>query len=66
MRMRMRIHIKAEYSNANANTLPSIHECIRDYFNSDYNTITHQLHMISKLFDCVITVKIIDHNRYTR
>ena len=58
--MRMRIHIKAEYSNANTNTLPSIHECIREYFNFDYNKITNQLHVISKLFYCVITVAIID------
>ena len=29
--------------------LPSIHEYIREYFNSDYNKITHQLHVISKL-----------------
>ena len=56
MRMRIRIHIKAEYSNANTNTLPSIHECIREYFNSDYNKITRQLHVISKLFYYVITV----------
>ena len=30
------------------------------YFNSDYNKITHQSHVISKLFYCVITVAILD------
>ena len=39
--------------------ITSIHECIREYFNSDHNKITHYLHVISKLFYCVIAVAII-------